>query len=617
MSTWKNIVLLIFINTFVIGFYLIAPKYPFQAIAVLLLLTANFLFYSLFKVSTDRTISRIETNVGDKEVTTSIRLLRYAAAALTFISFITTAKGLQEFVFTEVWQAYLASFAIQSILLVFNFLFFHFYVRINNLERFPVFFKRVLTYFIVFLFTISLIVLSVFSFVFISNNVYLSMRAKNSNITIERFLKDETNHLRTINDDIGEDLRMDLADRTKKLQRIISEQAVFLASVNEANVKNALTNFNIDKYIAVSEPFYTQVELNTDVDKASHPEEYRSIYTLLSIYKDTYDSIYNNTYLSAYCFYENLKNASDKCQYTNETILNTYIDSLKKANDAIDSNLQQIDQMRSAHYVRNISHYKGKAWAAFSSLKSSIQSLKSFYETILPEYQEIVASASASTANSMSIKSIFNVVYNNKYDQIQIQEIQAFLAEQQEVMLNAHSIDEEGLKDLSGFIEVFSDFVKYAELKKLLDEFINDDLSVTYYIIGKNESDVPSSDGKFEVVSETEWIQKRKEDFIKFVSYLKLLPDVEVHKEKYNESALVHNYKSEQVLQAAYTMNRDLLENISGLEKAINYFKYDFKLMAVFSLALALFLDLASFLTGGFMFAASFFKSKNNDEAFE
>lgn len=182
------------------------------------------------------------------------------------------------------------------------------------------------------------------------------------------------------------------------------------------------------------------------------------------------------------------------------------------------------------------------------------------------------------------------------------------MSNQQEVLLNTSTINDESLQNLAEFIEAFDDFTKYAELRKQIEDFINNDLSITYYIKDKDEVDAPVSDGKLHVVSEADWIKERKEDFTKFISYLKLLPDVETHKEKYGVTALVHNYKPEQVLQSAYTMNRDLLENISGFEKAINYFKYDFSLMAVFSLAMAFFLDIASFLTGGFMFAASFFK---------
>ena len=140
--------------------------------------------------------------------------------------------------------------------------------------------------------------------------------------------------------------------------------------------------------------------------------------------------------------------------------------------------MQEINQLRSAHYINQISQYKHKASAAFNSLKSSIQSLKSFYETILPEYQAVTASTSVSTATSTSINDILNVVYNNKYDETQIQGIQTFLSDQQEILLNESTIDEEKLKDLAKFMEAFNAFAKYAELKNQIDGFVNDDLCI-------------------------------------------------------------------------------------------------------------------------------------------
>lgn len=407
MSVRKKVMLFIITNVLVVGFFLIAPIYLLLSIAVLLLLITNFLCYSLFKARTDRDISRIKTNVEDKEISTSIRLLWYAVSALAFISFFTTAKGLEEFVFTTAyWQAYLASFAVQSILLVFNFLFFHFYILINSLETFPLFFKRVLTYFIVFLFNVAMVISSTFSFVFIANNTYLSMRGKNSNITIERFLKDETYRLKTINDVIGEDLRVEITSKTKKLNEIIAKKADITDSEIEANINKTLFRFDIEKYSAETHEFYTQEQLDADVAEAVYPEEYKDIYTILKEYKDIYDLIYNNTYLVAHNFYDNLKNAPDKSQYTNEIMLNAQIASLDIASGNIDSNLQQISELRSKHYKKYLSSYTNKAVSVFGSLKTNIQLLKSFYEAILPEYQVITASISTNTTLSADIKNI-------------------------------------------------------------------------------------------------------------------------------------------------------------------------------------------------------------------
>lgn len=52
----------------------------------------------------------------------SQKLLRYATAVLSFLSLITTASGMRSFVFSTDWMAYLGSFAVQSILVVFSLL---------------------------------------------------------------------------------------------------------------------------------------------------------------------------------------------------------------------------------------------------------------------------------------------------------------------------------------------------------------------------------------------------------------------------------------------------------------------------------------------------------------
>lgn len=82
-----------------------------------------------------------------------------------------------------------------------------------------------------------------------------------------------------------------------------------------------------------------------------------------------------------------------------------------------------------------------------------------------------------------------------------------------------------------------------------------------------------------------------------------------------DSSGVIEDYEPSGVLDSAYRYNRDLLEDINNIEKAFNYFKYDFKAMAIFSLALALFMDFASFLTGGFMFATTFFKKRADESS--
>ena len=647
------------------------PLFAISGIIILLIL--NRICYSLYKAREDRKLTRLDPEVSADQVKSSLKLLRYAAAALAVISFITTAQGLKSFVFPEEgqeWQAYTASFAVQSILLVFNFLFFPFYVRIKKPERFPAFFQHILIYCIVFLFIGSLIVSSTFSYVFIANNTYKDMRPKNSNITIEKFLTEEAYNLSRVNDEIGEKLRKKIVYKADELRRSIESQNTTTAVSNDSKVERKLLQYSLSQYNQTNESFYPDDALNRDIAAGENPEhELREMKRAFDDKKESYDTIFGDTYKTAFTFYEQWNLAEQKRNFTNYREIEGKSKALQEAIGLIDDALNGLKpgEFRAQHLVRDISQYRTRAVSAFEALKNNIVTLKGFYDEMLIVYGEIDQSTDIGTRNELEIKSILNFVYNNEYDPAEAEVILDSLSELQEGMLasNAAEAGQPGNtieprstsqprstieprstsqpsntsesdnphKELHDFTEAFNSFVKYAELKDRIKRFIDNNLSITYYIKSEGESDelapdeqspapetttpAPSGEGghTYKTVSKAEWTKRRKQDFVVFISCLKALPDLGQYKEKEeasvkNEedaSALMNDYDQQAVLEEAYTLNRDLLENISNFEKAINYFKYDFRLMAVLSAIMALFMDLASFLTGGFMFGASFF----------
>lgn len=115
-------------------------------------------------------------------------------------------------------------------------------------------------------------------------------------------------------------------------------------------------------------------------------------------------------------------------------------------------------------------------------------------------------------------------------------------------------------------------------------------------------------------VSEEEWKEQRNNDFYEFYTYVKSLPDVEnviVSKEDPNEEAAtseeLEKYNDTEVLEIISLLQRDLLGEITNVEKAFNYFKYTFPKMAYFSLFIAIFFDLGAFFAGGFLYVTEFF----------
>ena len=100
-----------------------------------LLVVADLLIWGILSVGFSKRAPSVSV-IDGRELSNAMRLLRYATAILSFLSLMTTANGMKSFVFDTDWKAYLGSFAVQSILVVFSLLLCHFYVMIATLSHF-------------------------------------------------------------------------------------------------------------------------------------------------------------------------------------------------------------------------------------------------------------------------------------------------------------------------------------------------------------------------------------------------------------------------------------------------------------------------------------------------
>ena len=99
--------------------------------------------------------------------------------------------------------------------------------------------------------------------------------------------------------------------------------------------------------------------------------------------------------------------------------------------------------------------------------------------------------------------------------------------------------------------------------------------------------------------------KERNEDFNELSTYLKSLPDM-----LNIDSKSKAQYNTEDILGIVTVYQRDLLGNLTDFEKAVNYFKYKFPVMAYFSAFIAVFFDLGSLFTGCFLYATEYFDIK-------
>lgn len=187
--------------------FLIIVRNPFWGMISTILLFLAIFIGSVLKAyfgknSKEESEKNNENPCADKEIENGQNLLRYATAILAFLSLLTTAKGMNSFVFDESWMAYLGSFAVQGILVVFSLLLCRFFVQITVLN-WPSYIKRIVNGLMIIFFCIALLVSSVFSFSYIANNAYKDSWPSDSETIVQEFLLKETDDIKFENEKRG------------------------------------------------------------------------------------------------------------------------------------------------------------------------------------------------------------------------------------------------------------------------------------------------------------------------------------------------------------------------------------------------------------------------------
>ena len=178
--------------------------------------------------------------LSERDLDNSQRLLRYATAVLAFLSLYSTAAGMQSFVFSAAWLAYLGSFAVQSILVVFSFLLCRFFVQIMLL-KWPLYLKRLASCLLILFFCWALVMSSSFSYSYIANTAYEKSWSSDSETLIQRYLLDAAYRLREENerrgDAILENIDIVAGDR---LSGVISAAQIQTDSELEQELRNKI-----------------------------------------------------------------------------------------------------------------------------------------------------------------------------------------------------------------------------------------------------------------------------------------------------------------------------------------------------------------------------------------
>lgn len=506
--------------------------------------------------------------------------MRYSTAVLAFLSLITTANGMNSFVFTESWLGYLGSFAIQSILAVFSLLLCRFYVQITMLS-WQKYIKRLVSGLLTLFFVIALIISSIFSYTYIANNAYSGNWVNDSEFIIQKYLTYTVYQMQKKNNDIGQELLDNITQNASNQLRPAMEKA-YHNEINhiEEKIQRILNGIVGDNFkrnavnINANHLYSSNVDNNNMLDSLLSTyntgfkqkyikslEHYNQIIKKVDIWKNNYKDIINNDNIVEKTL-KDVKSEKRMLNKLNKTIENTW---------------------ESFQFQKDLGSLRSKFQTATDDLKEGYEILHEDLKSLNKLIKELNNTSNLTTPQKLDniLSQIYLLGTNSN---IKLDDIIKQITEQSIMLTENGNFSSKEIHNFMILKDNLQKYKNYLDLDDNLDDFRNNNVNKTYEIINKK--------------SMNSWIRYRSQDFKTLFTYLNIFDDYEEMKK---------------MLDTGTNYQRDLLGNLTDFEKAFNYFKYEFPLMACFSLFIAVFFDLGAFLTGCFLYCTDFFKKFSSE----
>lgn len=521
------------------------------------------------------------------------KLLKYCAAALSVVSFLTTMHGVEDLIVKDALKAGMISFAIQGIILLLGLYFLNVWNAIDQLvtNKLAVAVLKVL---VVILYISSLVFSSFFSFVFITNSAYEGVGTTDYNMEIEQFLINSTNELEKINDEKCDELLLTIRTQAPEFNNLL-RQTKNNASDEIESIKSGITKFDVatikeeDKFTAVgARNVYRAANSNESQKRLDEVEEgCREFESIINPYIGFYEGYYND-YLY---LYESLTNQFDS---SNIEIEKEKIDNLIFAITETKRNLTNLTVVVTDSVKSHATEKRDVIANYYTNLVKELNNLKS-------AYNEIENSETVKNGDDSELESFYESIYSSDIvdrDIIESAELQLrnllkiYLKDMQdnEIERNAEKIE-----SLSICISNLNGLKKGVILQDEISEFKSNQLK-NVYIIQSYDMESNNEEIIYTTVTSEQWKTKRLNDMAQFIGLIKQMPNSE------------NNDRISEMLNTAYELNRNNLEPISEMEIAINFLKSEHNKVAWISLIIAIFIDTTSFIIGIILF---FLKSEN------
>lgn len=549
----------------------------------------------------------MKSDFGDKN--NIHKMLRYAAAALSAVSFFTTLNGIKGIITNNIWLAGLISFGIQAIILVMGLW------SIPALKAIPElinrkFLSRMLIAAMVGLYVFALYFSSFFSYVYMSTAAYHNVQLEDYNMEVELFLTDKTRTLKNRNNSIH-DVLLEKIRKTAPEFRTLQQDYQQKSSAKVANITNEITKYEVASIpdsmkFTVDGATRAHDSVNDTPADSKQTTDFQRLEQDINMFITYYNANYYPSYVKCY---EGLKNQTDasqvKAQKRELQILITTMENQKT----------------------NLSKFGYTLGSVRGYVESKCNGIISQYDLLIAElrklesaYQSIEENPEVTQGEGLELQAFYEALYSDKIstktDLEKVEEnlnaiVTAYIRESDE-------IDEKLLSDLVECIDLVGKLHQCVSLSEEIEKFQENNLQKAYSFTSINSrmQDTSSSPDPAAVENqraeeEKQWKTARNQDIDKLISFIKALPDgdqILKQDDKKENSAVdapckmeTSNYVSNTLLEA-YKVKRSKLDNISDLETAWNYLSSKNHFLAIWSFLIAIFLDITSLLIGFYMY---------------
>lgn len=537
-----------------------------------------------------------------------IKMLKYAATALSAVSFLTTLNGVNGIVTDSVWLAGLISFGIQTIILVMG-LWFLPAGKIIWEQNIKKWLRKIIVFFMIALYLCAIVFSSFFSYVYMSNAAYANVRPTDYNMELELFLIDNTRVLRNYNDAVYNVLLKNIRRTAPKFRTLVEslrqttndeiDQIIGqIPKCEDASIPDEMKFSTEEAIIAYEVP-----------NKTTASTELRDDCQRLEENINGYVEKYNEYYKKYELYYEYLTGQKDMFS---KDIRKKDIDNLISSLNEDVKNLQEFNY----RYYSSINDYlQIKCKGIISQYNNLIRES----ETLEKGYDELYKYQDVTQGKGLTLQNFYEVIYSSdistrqKFDQAR-SDLQKVVSA---YIQDSDEIDEENIYALVECIEWLDKLNQCKELRDNIEQFEKTDLIKSYTIVSdgseNNGTDNDIEDVKIEQVEESEWNAARHTDVTEFISLVKSLPEssqILGQDGDEDDSSIFFLRKMEQenyvsnILLKAYKYSREKLEKISNLERAWNYLYSENNFLAILCFCIAIFLDIASFLIGLYMYSS-------------